>query len=202
MLRKKISGRNGNGKGIGRMAVDEYGLRPKTTENRQGPRNPCAKERTPAEFRGSHAFIVRHGPSRIGLVSVFPRGFFSFMHTLGKVQLHPSHLSFGLSFNATGPLGLVISVEHTPDLLRAGLLALSSVTALAQRVARAMRAEFGATGVVVLQASGADAGQSVPHLHFHVVLCWWDDGTTHRPTRLSAHPFEGDPHAASASMFE
>jgi histidine triad (HIT) family protein len=97
---------------------------------------------------------------------------------------------------------LVVPAEHTPDLLRASPLALSSATALAQRVARAMRAGLDATGVVVLQASGADAGQSVPHLHFHVVPCWPDDGTTHWPTRPSAHHVEGDPHAALASMFE
>jgi histidine triad (HIT) family protein len=97
---------------------------------------------------------------------------------------------------------LVVPVEHSPDLLRAGPLALSAVTGLAQRVARAMRGGLGATGVVVLQASGADAGQSVPHLHFHVVPCWPDDGTTHWPTRPSAHEFEGDPHAALADMFE
>jgi histidine triad (HIT) family protein len=97
---------------------------------------------------------------------------------------------------------LVVPVEHSPDLLRAGPLALSAVTALAQRVARAMRGALGATGVVVLQASGADAGQSVPHLHFHVVPCWPDDGTIHWPTRPSTHEFEGDPHAALASMFE
>jgi histidine triad (HIT) family protein len=97
---------------------------------------------------------------------------------------------------------LVVPVEHSPDLLRAGPLALSAVTGLAQRVARAMRGGLGATGVVVLQASGADAGQSVPHLHFHVVPCWPDDGTTHWPTRPSAHEFAGDPHAALADMFE
>ncbi|WP_189319590.1 HIT domain-containing protein [Curtobacterium sp. ER1/6] len=46
-------------------------------------------------------------------------------------------------------------------------------------------------GTVVLQASGTDAGQSVPHLHFHVVPCWSDDGTTHRPARRSARVVDG-----------
>ncbi len=97
---------------------------------------------------------------------------------------------------------LVVPVEHSADLLRAGPLALGSAIALVQRVARAMRGALGATGVVVLQASGSDAGQSVPHLHFHVVPCWPDDATTHWPPRASGHEFEGDPHAALASMFE
>jgi histidine triad (HIT) family protein len=64
------------------------------------------------------------------------------------------------------------------------------------------RAAIGATGVVVLQSSGADAGQSVPHLHFHVVPTWADDGTTHCPEGRSAHQVDGDPYAELAEMFE
>lgn len=54
---------------------------------------------------------------------------------------------------------LVVPVEHTADLLSAGPTALAATTALAQRVARAMKGALGATGTVVLQASGADAGR-------------------------------------------
>jgi histidine triad (HIT) family protein len=97
---------------------------------------------------------------------------------------------------------LVVPVEHSDDLLRAGPVPLAATTALVQRVARAMRAALGATGTVVLQASGADAGQSVPHLHFHVVPCWPDDGTTHWPEPPSAHVYAGDPYADLAEMFD
>jgi histidine triad (HIT) family protein len=97
---------------------------------------------------------------------------------------------------------LVVPVRHNSDIFSADPESLSATIALAQRVARAMRAAVGATGVVVLQASGADAGQSVPHLHFHVVPTWADDGTTHWPEGRSAHLVDGDPYAELAEMFE
>jgi histidine triad (HIT) family protein len=95
-----------------------------------------------------------------------------------------------------------VPVKHNADLFSADPESLSATIALAQRVARAMRAALGATGAVVLQASGTDAGQSVAHLHFHVVPSWSDDGTTHWPERRSAHVVDGDPYAELAEMFE
>lgn len=97
---------------------------------------------------------------------------------------------------------LVVPVPHSVDLLSADREALSATIALAQRVARAMRGALGASGVVVLQASGAVSARSVPHLHFHVVPCWPDDVTTHWPEQKSAHVIDGDPYAALADMFE
>lgn len=97
---------------------------------------------------------------------------------------------------------LVVPVEHTRDLLSVDPESLSATIALAQRVARAMRGGLEATGAVVLQASGTDSGQSVPHLHFHVVPTWPDDGTTHWPEKQSAHIVNGEPYAELAEMFE
>jgi histidine triad (HIT) family protein len=57
--------------------------------------------------------------------------------------------------------------------------------ALVGRVSRAMRAALGATGVNVLNASGAGSEQSVPHLHFHVVPRWEGDGFTTWPATRS-----------------
>jgi histidine triad (HIT) family protein len=97
---------------------------------------------------------------------------------------------------------LVVPREHATGLLDVAPDALRATTLLAQRVARAMRAAPGATGVVVLSATGADAGQSVPHLHLHVVPCWPDDGVLRWPEQRSAHVVDGDPSAMLAEMFE
>lgn len=67
-------------------------------------------------------------------------------------------------------------------------------TGEARWVARAMENALGAGGVVVLNASGPETGQSVPHLHFHVVPCWSDDQATFWPADRSAHEVAGPVH--------
>ncbi|MFE0772822.1 HIT family protein [Streptomyces sp. NPDC058861] len=53
---------------------------------------------------------------------------------------------------------------------------LAVTTALVQRVAEAARTALNPSGVNILSASGPGSEQSVPHLHFHVVPRWVDDG--------------------------
>jgi len=52
--------------------------------------------------------------------------------------------------------------ELAPDALAATILT-------TQRVARAVKKAFGAPGVMVAQLNGPAAGQSVFHIHFHVL---------------------------------
>ncbi|MGW5361864.1 HIT family protein [Actinopolymorpha pittospori] len=82
---------------------------------------------------------------------------------------------------------LVIPRAHVVGVLDCEPADLNATIALVQRVGQAMERALGATGVVVLNASGTDSGQSVPHLHFHVVPCWADDEATFWPAEVSAH---------------
>ncbi|MFE7778158.1 HIT family protein [Streptomyces sp. NPDC057445] len=60
-------------------------------------------------------------------------------------------------------------------------------------VAGKMRTALAAGGVNVLSAGGPGSEQSVPHLHFHVVPRWSDDGFSTWPSQQSQHEIAGDP---------
>lgn len=94
---------------------------------------------------------------------------------------------------------LVVPREHCVGVLDASPSALTATMELVQRVSRAMIDSLGASGVVLLNASGPHSGQSVDHLHFHVVPCWPDDGAVFWPTDRSAHPQIADVHERIAS---
>ncbi|MET9934660.1 MULTISPECIES: HIT family protein [unclassified Streptomyces] len=88
---------------------------------------------------------------------------------------------------------LVVPTSHFTGLFDTPGEVLAEMTALVQRLAKAMRAGLDATGVNVLGASGPSSEQSVPHLHFHVVPRWPADGISTWPTGRSRHRFAGDP---------
>jgi histidine triad (HIT) family protein len=89
---------------------------------------------------------------------------------------------------------LVISTAHSLGVIDAPPADLAAAMALVQCVGRAMQTALGATGIVVLNASGPDSGQSVAHLHFHVVPCWADDEVTFWPASRSRHQLAGTAH--------
>ena len=74
---------------------------------------------------------------------------------------------------------------------------------LVQRVSQAMIAHLGASGVCVLNASGPNSGESVDHLHFHVVPRYPSDGEECLPwpTGRSHHQVDGDPAILLAGAF-
>ena len=64
---------------------------------------------------------------------------------------------------------LVIPKAASRNLLDADPATLSSVMPLVQRIARAAKAATGADGIRIAQFNEASAGQTVFHLHFHVI---------------------------------
>ena len=64
---------------------------------------------------------------------------------------------------------LVIPKTHVAGLLDAPAAVLAETVAAVQKVAERIRAQLPCDGFNVLQNNGACAGQSVSHLHFHIV---------------------------------
>lgn len=64
---------------------------------------------------------------------------------------------------------LVIPKKPSRNLLDAKPETLSSLMATVQRVARAAQKAFAADGITVMQFNEPAAGQTVYHLHFHII---------------------------------
>lgn len=69
---------------------------------------------------------------------------------------------------------LVVPREHTPDAL-AGADVLASIAAAIGATGRLLMDRLGASGMNIVSNVGADAGQSVFHLHVHLVPRYADD---------------------------
>ena len=78
---------------------------------------------------------------------------------------------------------LVISKTSTaPSLLEIEPEALARITAAVQRTARAVERALSPDGFQILQFNGEAGGQTVFHLHFHIVPRWAD-----RPMKGHGH---------------
>lgn len=71
---------------------------------------------------------------------------------------------------------LVVPKKHTKNILDADELTLSHVTSTVQKVSKHLVDNCGYEGVNLLNASGECAGQSVPHLHIHIIPRKRQDG--------------------------
>jgi len=91
---------------------------------------------------------------------------------------------------------LVAPRGHREGLLGPSESELAAVMDLVRRVAAAMGAGLGSSGIFLIQATGVDSGSTVPHLHFHVVPCWGDDGADFWPKERSGHAVADEPYRA------
>ena len=73
---------------------------------------------------------------------------------------------------------LVIPREPVENLFELSAHGLTHLMAATQRVARAVYAAFDPGGVMVMQLNGANAGQTVFHIHFHVIPRYAGEGLT------------------------
>jgi histidine triad (HIT) family protein len=74
---------------------------------------------------------------------------------------------------------LVISkIAEARNLLDVDPASLCSVILGVQRVARAIRSALNPDGLIITQFNGAAAGQTVFHLHFHIIPRWDGVGLT------------------------
>jgi len=71
---------------------------------------------------------------------------------------------------------LVIPKAHSDSMRDTPAEVLQDLVPVVRLVARAQFEGLGAAGVNVTQANGAVAGQVVPHIHFHVIPRFDDDG--------------------------
>jgi histidine triad (HIT) family protein len=85
---------------------------------------------------------------------------------------------------------LVIPRRHATDLLDAPEDDAAACMGTAQRVAHRQRDVLGATGVNLFQSNGRDAGQTVFHLHLHVIPRTRGDGLVHPWTPRPSDPDE------------
>src|SRR5947207_2207462 len=84
--------------------------------------------------------------------------------------LEDEHTIAFMDINPVNPgHALAVAKGHWPtvDVIPPDVLA--AVAKTAQRIARAVMAELKPVGVNLLQANGVGAGQSVPHLHIHIM---------------------------------
>lgn len=70
---------------------------------------------------------------------------------------------------------LVIPKAHAADIMEIGEADLSELVVRVKRIAAHLKDALGCDGFHVLQNNGAAAGQTVRHIHFHIVPRWNGD---------------------------
>ena len=100
-------------------------------------------------------------------------------------------LAFMDLFPQSNGHALVISKTSTArNILDVDAAVLMKLTSAVQRVARAVRTALQPDGITIVQFNGQAAGQTVFHLHFHVIPIW------------AGQPLKGHDHGQMADVDE
>ena len=90
---------------------------------------------------------------------------------------------------------LIIPREPAENIFDLSAEGLGQLVATTQRVASAVKAAFKPTGLMIAQLNGADAGQTVFHIHFHVIPRYAGEGLTFHARSMA----DADELAANAA---
>ena len=97
-----------------------------------------------------------------------------------KVYEDTNYLAFLDVMPATKGHTLVITKKHYSTLIDIPEEELKGLVKIVQNVTKAVIKATNATGYKVEIFNGADSGQSIPHLHFHVIPRYEDDGLIYK----------------------
>lgn len=78
---------------------------------------------------------------------------------------------------------ILLAKEHTANLLEAEDELLSAALPAVKKVAQAVKKTVGCDGINILQNNGEVAGQTIFHLHFHVIPRYKQDGVKLPPPK-------------------
>lgn len=86
-----------------------------------------------------------------------------------KIYEDPDVLSFLDIMPQVEGHTLVIPKEAAADILELSPGSAGRLMTATQRITRAVKAALSPPGIMLMQLNGAAAGQSVPHMHFHIL---------------------------------
>jgi histidine triad (HIT) family protein len=102
-------------------------------------------------------------------------------HALAFMDVFPQSRGHALVISKQSKARNLLDIE--PEILSHLILAV-------QRVAKAVRAALHPDGILITQFNGASAGQSVFHLHFHIIPRWAGERTRPHGDGVMANPDE------------
>ena len=93
---------------------------------------------------------------------------FSVKLRMGRFH-HPQFMRTMIFGSASKGHALILPKQHYKDICEADMAVTGKILPLAAKIGSAMKKRLGASGFNVVQNNGTSAGQTVFHLHVHVI---------------------------------